>query len=257
MRLSAFACAIEKEGLKMFKRKQSKDKTKGIKFGSSPSLLGCTGAVILVLIGIYAFLNLTEVVKWVGTPFMILPDALGIVDRPSNDEVARVSGPQGSEHVVELTRTGQYNLFRNFWDDWSVEPGEYARARVIGPSGQVQLTDFNRAPTFYDTPAGRGSVEARFVINEPGQYIVRFQSTPVRDSKTFEASLVRDYISGNETALRQIFIIQIAIILIPIGLFIYFRKIRPMQRQMKDDFKVQDQKRDSLDDFLHDLKKEK
>ena len=96
----------------MFKRKQNN--AKGITQAPYSNVPGCIGGIFLVLCGAIAFLNPTEVVKWVGRPFMIMPDILGIVDWPSNDEVGRAVGPQGSVHVVELTKTGPYFLYRSF-----------------------------------------------------------------------------------------------------------------------------------------------
>lgn len=238
----------------MFKGRQNKKEPKGIAAAPYSSVPGCIGAIVLVIFGIWSILNLTDVIKWVGMPFMIIPDAIGIVDRPTKNEVARVSGLAGSEHVIILTRTGRYNLFRNIWDEWGIEEGQFAHARIEGSSGRIPISNEIRKANFYDTPAGRGTVVGQFDIDQPGEYIVRFMNTSA-ENKKFEASLVPDFITGNEAALRNAFFIQIALILILLGIFVYFRKIKPMQTQVRKDFKNQDKKRDSMDDFLHDMKR--
>lgn len=239
----------------MFKRKEDKKGLIGIPASPYSSVLGFIAAFLSCLFVSYLFLNLTEVVKWVGVPLMILPDAVGLVDRPSKDEVARVVGPQNSEFEVELIRTGPYNLFRSFWDDWGVEVGEYPGISIEGPNGLITLEYDRRNPTLYDTPSGHGIVHARFEIEEPGTYIVRYERTNDTLRKKFDASLIPDYISGSETKLLWAFIIQIAIIVVPTGVFIYGRYIKPYLKETRNVFKTQNVKRDSMNDFLDDLKK--
>ena len=100
-------------------------------------------------------------------------------------------------------------------------------------------------------------MKARFEIDEPGEYIVWYEHTDDTLRKNFDASLVPDYITGNESTLNTVILVQILIILIPLGVFIYYQKIKPMRTQVVEDFKDQDKKRDDMEDFLYDLKKGK
>jgi hypothetical protein len=138
-----------------------------------------------------------------------------------------------------------------------VEVGQYPGISIEGPNGQVRLEYDRRNPGLYDTPAGHGIIRARFEIDQPGRYIVSYERTGDTSGKNFDASLVPDYITGNEAKLRWAFIIQIALILVPIGFLVYYRKLKLMQVQVEEEFKIQDKKRDSMDDFLYDLKRGK
>jgi hypothetical protein len=124
-----------------------------------------------------------------------------------------------------------------------------------GPDGQVALQFTNRGARPYDSPAGKGYVIYHFEISEPGPYTVTFGRNTDDFQSTLEIALVPDYITGNEATIRWAFFIQIAIILVPAGAFVYIRFIKPYQEQVGKDFKVQDEKRDSMDDFLYDLKR--
>lgn len=237
----------------MFKRKKKDEGIKGIQARPNSNVPGCFGGIILSIVVIIAFLNLTEVIKWVGQPFLILPDALGLIDRPSKDEVVKIVGTPDSTFQIELKRVGSYNVFLNTWDNW--EPGP--SIRLSGEDGPVDLEFSPRGARPYDSPFGRGYVEYRFEIDEPGQYTVGYGRMESNSSATFEIALVPDYVSGNEATIRWAFIIQIGLILGITAVVVYFRKIRPARGQLAQKFKVQGKKRDTMDDFFQDLNKDK
>ena len=241
----------------MFKRKENGKGFLGIPAGPYSSIVGFAIAIILCGFGAYAFLNLTEVVKWVGQPFLFFPNAFGMIDLPSRAEVAQVAAPAGSTFDVELTRTGPYNIFRSVWDDWGNAPGRGPSIAIEGPDGWIDLQFTNRGARPYDSPLGKGYVIYHFEIDQPGHYTVSIGRNTDNFESVLEIALVPDYISGHETTIRWVFILQIALLLLPVSAFVYIRFLKPYLEEVEVDFKSQDKKRETMDDFLYDLKRGK
>ncbi len=198
-------------------------------------------AVLLIAVLIVSYIRLDDVIKLVGFPFKILPNALGITESVSKSEVIDLEITANTNQVIAIEQPGYYFLYTSFLYDWFLGP----KIEIKTPSGkEIEITDWQNVSRLFDTIYARGAPSHRFYIQEPGPYrlffirrsgsmfsgvYVPFQSVTFGSENTssqriFKISLAPDYVTQYESTYRTFNIIQGSILLI-LCISIFYLKI--------------------------------
>lgn len=230
----------------MFRRRHTT--TSSMPRAPRSSVLGCLGAIFLCGIAIWALLRAGEVVKWLGQPFLLLPDALGLIERPSSDDVIVVTGSADSWLEVALPQSGPYQIFLDIWDGW----GEGPELFMQGPDGQVYLEPAQRGVRPYDTPHAVGILWSRFRIEQAGPYDLHFGSPPagLLPDQTFTFTVVPDYNTGKENLIAWAIALQIALFVLVVLIILYLRYGRTAKVEAVGEDTIKAGKRERMEEFL-------
>jgi hypothetical protein len=189
----------------------------------SPRLRDILLGVIALVVLIVAFINLGAVVKLAGAGFMVIPSALGIVQRVSSREVFTYDMSR-SPTMVGISQPGRYAVYAYDSDllttsdqleQSNAAPWITLKSEISGETVPVAFVKRGMRP--YDTFLAKGRPVLSFVITSPGVYVMLHPARPA------PISVVRDYVTGNERALALAFLAQIGVVVIPL-VFVYARR---------------------------------
>jgi hypothetical protein len=173
-------------------------------------------AIVALVVLLVVFINLGAVVKVVGAGLMVIPSALGIVQRVSSQEVLTYDLSK-SPTDVGIGRPGRYAVYAYDYDllttsdqlDQSMgEPWITLKSQTTGEA--VPVTFVSRGMRAYDTPLAKGRPVLSFVIDRPGVYVMLHPAKPAT------ISIVRDYVTGKERTITLAFLAQTAVVVIPL-----------------------------------------
>lgn len=224
---------------------------KGFRAKPVGSILGCLGALLLVCLCGFAFLNFVEVVKYVGVPFMVIPNALGLIETVEEEEVIQVAGSNGSTRMLEIDRAGQFLIYLPAWQQSSLEE---TRVIISDEDGEIPVYLLERGTRPYDTTAVNGYPNYWFKVHRPGNYEVTIINAGEDSFEVLDIAIVPDYISGNEAVFNWTFVTQILVIVSIILAFLLFLRIRTRKLRIQAE-QEQQRKRAEMDDFISELKR--
>ena len=215
-------------------------------------LLRVWGAIIGGFLLIYIFLNLAEAVKWFGTPFLLLPDALGLIERAHADETHEFSTNTRQSYPLALEKPGPYLIFLDAQGAFIMESD--VTLTLSGPDGRVPIAPAGRGVKPYDTPWLKGFPGFRFTINEPGSYQLTIQPNLAR--QTVIIGIAPDYASGKTTLHAWAINLQIGLIVILVG-FVYYRRYYLPGAEREETIALEQVKRrGDFEEFLEEFKRE-
>ena len=213
-----------------------------------------------ILFGIIAFIillslicGLSEVIKAIGAPFMILPEAIGWIPDADRDDVVTINMKMSSIQTT-FDHPGNYVVY-GYEYDLLLITNELAKSNAK-PWLQIQniatsekiIPDFvNRALIPFDSILVRGRPLFHFLITEPGDYKLSF---PSRYETIF---LLPDQLTGYMGIIIFSFFAQLFIIAIP--LITIFRNMY-LKKQNKLN-EIRNLKRTSNEQFWQELDKKK
>jgi hypothetical protein len=218
----------------------------------SPRLRDIFLGITAVVAAIIALINLGAVVKFVGAGLMVLPSALGIVERVGPREVF-VYDLSTSPTSVGIGQPGRYAVYAYDYDLLTMSdemqvakaaPWITLKSEVTGE--KVPVAFVSRGLRLYDTYLAKGRPVLSFVITRPGAYVMLHPAKPSR------ISIVRDYVTGKERTLTAAMSVQIAAIVLPL-LFIFGRRHLARRSARKA---AQRRKREENDAFWRDRAQE-
>jgi len=216
------------------------------------SLLGFVAAGLICLVAAVAFLNLAEVVKLAGAPFLVLPDALGILQKVDRDEAIVLTGTGNfSSFAVELKQAGPYLIYLVPFQ--GTDSGQLAVDVVDGGGQPIVVGILQRGTRPYDTTAVRGFPEYVFRVDQPGTYNVILQAGNSGVSDRYTIGIVPDYITGHEGAFGGAIAGQIVLLLLAVGGVYYWRVYRPRSGQRRQKSADAARKKTEMGDFLAGL----
>jgi hypothetical protein len=173
---------------------------------------------ILVLIAlVFVFINLGVVIKLVGAGLMVIPSALGIVQKVGPQEVFTYD-LSTSPTMVGIGQPGRYVVYAYDYDLLTTSdqmelsgapPWITLESQVTGKKVPVAFVKRGLRP--YDTPLAKGRPALSFVITQPGMYVMRHAT------KLSSISIVRDYVTGKEGLLAGVFLVEICLVAIPVS----------------------------------------
>ena len=133
---------------------------------------------LLVLAFVARFLSApVETTKWIGAPFLLAPQMLGLIPSVHSDAVRPITLREASP-VLEITKPGQYALYAadetmqlrsNAMSDMNAA---WIRMRPAGADASATITGVvvTRGAAIYDPIAIAGRPAMSFTIEKPGRY---------------------------------------------------------------------------------------
>ncbi len=186
-------------------------------------ILGITAFILLMSI----LCGLSEVLKTVGSPFLILPQQLNIIPKVTRADVMSFEMRQ-SPVDVQLQRSGEYAVYTKDIDvliitDQMAESGHAWFKVTDSASGEkIDVQFVKRGLIPFDSALAKGRPVYTFDIQHAGQYQFSF---PRRYATIY---VLPDNIVGNEGTVLFFVILQVALLAFPASYFI--RKLMKKRR---------------------------
>jgi hypothetical protein len=195
-----------------------------------------------IVLGGIAFLALmvgalrsAEIVKLIGSPLLILPERMHLIDSLHAHDITRIDSDGELEMVLDFMRPGLYAIYTANTSlllntNARMDEGKLPTVHVIEANGgnEIPVHYFQRGLRIFDTRFARGRPIVGFQIERPGRYVLL---SPSIEATIF---LVPDYTTGKEGLLTFAYLIQTGIIFTPIAVLFYrqYRKQRERMRQL-------------------------
>ena len=212
-------------------------------------IFGIIGFIILLAI----VCGLSEVIKSLGTPFMIIPAELGWIPKVNRNDVVTID-MQISSIRINIEKPGNFVVYGYDFDllmltDEMARSNAHPWLNIQNLATSEKITpEFNTRPLLpFDSILVRGRPLFQFSITQPGEYQLSF---PRRYATIF---LLPDQVTGNIGVILFATVIQLTIIAIPVLAF--FRNIFRKKRARVD--AIRNLKRTSNEQFWQELKRKK
>ncbi len=229
-------------GAFVFRRKERSQSGFGYE---KPSLRSFAVAVIASLaILLLVFRYVPTLTKGTGAVLSFVPDQLGITEQVGAEEVI-VIPLEGSRTTLEL-EGGTYAVYTA--DETLLRaslgaPSAWLNIRSVDTGEAVEVSRIDRGLRPYDTLAAAGRPIIRFEIEESGRYEF---AHPARGA-TSAITVVPDYTVGQERTIWLSYLVQIAVIVLPVAIIYYTRR----QARIAAKRVEQEQKRLLLKQMVH------
>ena len=170
-----------------------------------------------------AAIQLPNIAKTLGTPFMLWPEFLGVTQRVRTDEIVTVTlGARAVESSAEIPQTGNYLLYTDNYEllNNAVQSGSISWMKLfsVASADRIPLTSVDRGLRPYDTPLARGRPILRFELPRSGSFNFEHPS----QGEPVNIYLVPDYLTGREATLSILFLFQLALVIaIPLTIHYY------------------------------------
>jgi len=189
------------------------------------SIFGGIAVVVLILFG---FIFLGNIVKYAGATLTFIPAKLGLIQVVTREELILID-LSVSPTSFTIRKAGHYSLFTDNYDllvinDAVLAAGAKPWLKIRSANNndeEISIALVGRGLAIYDTPLAKGRPVAAFEITEPGEYTIIHPTRPT------SAYIVPDYTTGNENWINFLIIIQIA------ALILIIRDIRGALRDKK------------------------
>ncbi len=189
----------------------------------APTFRAMLVGIVVVIIAMMLVCALSDVLKVVGSPFLFIPGALGIIQTVGPEDV-RTIPMADSPTIVRLLHPGLYAVYVDDADMLTITDAlinsnghAWLKVKALDTGEQIPATLIDRGLRLYDTPYAKGRPVINFAITRPGAY----ELTHPRRNITM--SLVPDYSTGHETLFTLIYVVQIALVA---GIVVFFWRRR-------------------------------
>ncbi len=190
---------------------------------SAPTFRAMLVGIAIVIIAMMLVCALGDVLKIVGSPFLFIPGALGIVQTVGPEDVRTVPMAD-SPTIVRLMRPGLYAVYIDNADLLAITDSlinangnPWLKVKALDNGEKISATLIDRGLRLYDTPYARGRPVINFAITRPGAYEL------THPRRTITMSIVPDYSTGRETLFTLIYLVQIALVA---GIVVFFWRRR-------------------------------
>ncbi|GEM_PF-3492501 len=165
----------------------------------------------LIIIATLLLCSLGDVLKTIGTPFLLIPSALGLIRNVGPEDVIPLD-LANSPTTMWLPEAGTYAVYVDDVDllsttDTLIESKAHPWLKVKATdTGEIITANFiERGLRLYDTPFAKGRPVINFTIARAGTYELTY---PRRHLKV---SIVPDHTTSHETLLTFIYLVQIVL----------------------------------------------
>ncbi len=196
----------------------------------APKIRPIVFGIILFILFLTVMCSLSDLVKFIGYPFLWVPEKLGLIQVIHPDDVTTIHMADGGTSTVNFTAPGWYQVYINDYDlllasdDLANRGGKpWINART--PSGESAAIAFiSRGLRPYDSPFAKGRPVLAIQVTELGDYQLR------HPSKAADFSIVPDYSTGNEFTIYFFYALEIGLLLLPFAYLIRRSRVRLTQR---------------------------
>ena len=190
--------------------------------------------VYAIIFGVIAFIGLlmivcflSEAVKFVGAPFLFLPEKMGLIEVVSREEVLKIEMSSGST-VLNFTRSGKFVVYTKDYDlliisdslrdvNANIENIEnihsWLNVQSVDRDETIPVRNINRGLMPFDSPLAQGRPVLNFEINTPGRYELKYST---RQALIY---VLPDYTTGKEGIIYLIYVVEFLLLLIPVWMF--------------------------------------
>jgi hypothetical protein len=193
-----------------------------------PSFRAILFGIGIVIVAVMLLCALGDVLKTVGSPFLFIPGALGIIQTVGPEDVRTVQ-LASSPTAVRLMQPGLYAVYTDDGDLLSITDAlinssrnPWLKVKALDNGEQIPAVLIDRGLRVYDTPYAKGRPVINFAITRPGVYEL------THPRRNIAVSIVPDYTTGREVLLTFIYLLQIGL-LVGIAVF-YWRRRRWEER---------------------------
>jgi hypothetical protein len=199
----------------------------------APKIRSIIIGIVLTVILLGFFCNLSQAVKFAGAALMVLPDSLGTVRQVKSDEVQTLF-LKNSPTLIVTSNPGRFQIFTDDYDlltitmqlsDKDAKPWLNITDQISG--AQLPVEYILRGLRPYDTPLAKGRPIFAFTLPGPGRYEIVH---PERDASI---SIVPDYSTGNEGSITLWFLLQGGLIALVLAA-IYGRQQRKKMKAIRE-----------------------
>jgi hypothetical protein len=181
-------------------------------------------------------LRSAEIVKLIGSPLLILPERMHLIDSLHANDITRIDSNGELEMVFDFMRPGLYAIYTANTSlllntNARIDEGKLPTVSMsLKPMAEMRFSSntSERGLRIFDTRFARGRPIVGFQIERPGRYVLL---SPSIEATIF---LVPDYTTGKEGLLTLAYLFQAGIIFTPIAVLFYrqYRKQRHRMRQL-------------------------
>jgi hypothetical protein len=183
----------------------------------APSIRSIVGGCLLALLILAPLLFISTVVKWVGAPFLFLPQSLGLLPAATRAEV-RTIDLSTSPNQVDLPAAGPYLVYTDNFELLDVtlqleQSNATPWLRVSDPSSGAfaPMTYVERGLMPFDPVFVRGRPVFRFVASRPGTYTVEHMT------RNSQLAIIPDRTTGYEMQMLLAALVQAALVVWLVG----------------------------------------
>ena len=196
-----------------------------------PTIRSIVLGIALLILLIFAFFKIPDIVKYAGTALMFVPHKLGLIEMVTPEEVIPVPIAENPSSIT-FPSAGQYALYTDNYNLLVVHDAVIA-ASAAEPWIKIQSEELDarvepimieRGLVWYDTPFARGRPVFTFHVDQPGTY--QFAHPAHRDFMY----LVPDRVTGKETLITFWVLVEVALIA---GIIFYTRHRRTASAREK------------------------
>jgi len=209
----------------------------------SPKIYAIILGVLIFTALLMLVCSLSETVKWVGASFLVLPERLNLVEVASRQEVTEIEMSSGST-ILDFVRPENYAIYTKDYDLLVVSDSlreisknaanagdvkSWLMVKSISTGEVVPIGFVYRGLMPYDSPLAQGRPVLKFEITNPGSYELKYSS---RKALMY---VVPDYISGKEGLIYFIYLVEIAILLVPVWKIyaVFARRRKTKEREIQ------------------------
>jgi len=212
----------------------------------SPKIYAIIFGVLLFTVLLMVVCFLSETIKTVGAPFLFLPEKLGLIEVASREQVVEIEMSSGST-VLDLLRSGKYAVYTKDYDLLVIsdslrevskkitnveDVNAWLTVRSVDTGKTVPVGFIYRGLMPFDSSLAQGRPVLNFEIAAPGKYELKYSS---RKALMY---VLPDYTSGKESRIYLIYLVETAILLVPIWkLYSVFSRRRKAKEQEIQDLK--------------------
>jgi hypothetical protein len=192
---------------------------------------------ILFLALMIGALRSAELVKLAGSPLLLLPEKLHMIETLRSSDVIHFHYDGPMEFEVDFAKSGRYAVYTAdttflLSTNARIQDEKPPLLHVIETSSgaETPVYYFRRGVKPFDTRFARGRPIYGFEIERPGRYVI---SSPWMEAAL---SLTPDYTTGKEGVLSAVFLLESGVLFAPLGLLLYrkYLKDRRRARQLDD-----------------------
>ena len=177
-----------------------------------PSFRAILFGIVVTIIAVVFMCALGDVLKVVGSPFLFIPGALGLIQTIGPEDVRTVA-MSDSPTIVRVRQPGLYAVYVDEVDLLTITDAlinshgaPWLKVKAVDTGESIGVAFIERGLRVYDTPYAKGRPIMSFAVARPGAYELTY---PRRGT---DLSIVPDYTTGHETLLTLIYLVQISLL---------------------------------------------
>ncbi len=175
-----------------------------------------------------------------ATPFMLVPDALGLIDEVSGKDVVAVTVP--SEHEFELPRAGAYFIFST-----NLLPADdRVLVRTRETSAPIEVPCILNGTNPYGSSVVEGTPVFEFKVDRAGTYELYLQNLPPNAKREYTLFVVPNVLAKNQAILAVSFLLHVGIVVLAVRQIYFWRNKDKIQQEKA----AKDKKREKFDEWV-------